>query len=123
MSIEKKKVLLADDEKLNQMVVNRFLLNLQLDVEIADNGKIAFEKAQNGTYDLFLLDINMPEMDGYEAAIAIRKLFSDTPIIALTGCDYPSIAEQMKNCGFNDYIEKPVNVNVLNKKVEFWLNK
>ncbi len=123
MSIKGKKVLLADDEKLNQMVVKRFLANLQLEVETADNGKIAVEKAKKGVHDLFLLDINMPEMDGYEAAHAIREIFSDTPIIALTGSDYSTIADQMKKNGFCDYIEKPVNVNILNEKIQLWLNK
>ena len=82
-------------------------------VDIADNGKIALEKVRLEKYDILLMDLQMPVMDGYEATAELRKLGVKTPIIALTA---HALKEERQHClasGFDEHISKPVNRNIL----------
>ena len=106
------RILLAEDNKFNQIVVVDTLLNLVEDVkvDVAINGKEALEMHQRDTYDIILMDSDMPEMDGRQATKAIRKLNApqkDIPIIALTASVLASEIDKCLEAGMNDSIPKP----------------
>lgn len=108
-------VLVVEDDKTNQAVAKRILKPLGLDIDLADNGAIAINMLQERTYDLILMDIMMPVMNGYDATRAIRAndQWKDIPIIALTACMVRDAEEECKRCGMNDFIEKPLDVDRL----------
>lgn len=86
---QKFKLLVAEDEKMCQMALKNFAKKLDIDIEIAENGQIAVEKAQANNYNLVLMDMFMPVMGGKEATEAIRKLQNGDKFIiyALSGCN------------------------------------
>lgn len=101
-------VLLVEDNEMNQKLAMRVLGNFGYTSEIAGNGKIAVDKLKKNTYDLVIMDMQMPVMDGYEATTIIRnKLRSDVPIIAMTAHAMSSEKEKCLRLGMNDYISKP----------------
>ena len=113
-------ILLAEDNKLNQKLSFAYLTNFGLQVEIAENGIEALDKFKNKTYDLILMDIQMPLMDGYQATKKIREEFKSTiPIIAMTATIIANERDKCLSYGMNDYISKPFKeielFNVLNK--------
>jgi two-component system, sensor histidine kinase len=114
-------ILLAEDNKVNQKVCNKILTNRGALVDIADNGKIAVELALAKDYDIILMDIQMPEMDGYEAARVIRanmpKPKSDTPILALTALAMNGEGEKCFAAGMNGYLSKPFKAGQLCEKI------
>lgn len=84
----------------------------------ADNGKIVIEKLQKNEYDIILMDIQMPEMDGFETTEYIRNYInSEIPIIALTSDVTSTDVEKCRNAGMNDYISKPVDEKILYNKI------
>jgi PAS domain S-box-containing protein len=112
------KILVAEDVKLNQLLIKTLLEEFGYDQDIAENGKIAVEKATNGNYDLILMDLHMPEMNGFEATEEIRtKLKLNIPIIALTADVTTVDVERCKTVGMTDYISKPIDDKVLFKKI------
>lgn len=112
------KVLVAEDIKLNQLLIRAILDEFKFKHDIADNGKVAIEKLQTDFYDVILMDIQMPEMDGIEATDYIRnKMNSKIPIIALTA-DVTTLDKAKCNAlGMNDYIAKPIDENLLYRKI------
>ncbi len=115
-----KKVLVVDDVEINRMIVLSLLEPTGADIEEADDGKTAVEKFQNsptGTYDIIFMDIQMPEMDGYEAAEKIRALdrpdAKTVPIIALTANAFKEDIDKALRSGMNDHITKPVEMDRL----------
>jgi two-component system, sensor histidine kinase len=101
-------ILVAEDNPINQMLMTRVLKKFGLTGDIAENGKIALEKLQEKRYDLILMDIQMPEMDGYEATAVIRKeLKNNIPIVALTAHSMSREKEKCLEVGMNDFISKP----------------
>ncbi len=112
------KVLLAEDIKLNQLLMKIILDDFNFKYDIADNGKIAIEKLQTESYDIILMDLQMPEMDGYEATAYIRDIMNlKIPIIALTADVTTADVEKCKAIGMNDYISKPLDERVLYTKI------
>ncbi|GHV41717.1 hypothetical protein FACS189490_09160 [Clostridia bacterium] len=110
-----KKVLLCEDNEINQMVAEGLLEDLGIQTTIADNGAIALDILETGEkFDLILMDIIMPVLNGHETAARIRgmgKKYSTVPIVAMTA---NVMADEIGRCikeGMNDYIEKPVNVD------------
>jgi PAS domain S-box-containing protein len=105
------KVLLVDDNRVNQVVANNFLKKWGIAADITDNGKSAIDMIQNKSYQLVLMDLQMPGMDGYEATKAIRSMkdsyFKNIPIIALTAEAMMEIKQQAFAAGMNDFITKP----------------
>jgi len=92
--------------------------------EIASNGKIAIEKLQNNNYDIILMDLQMPEMDGFEATDYIRNTMKlNIPIIALTANVTTADLEKCKTVGMNDYVSKPIEEKILYKKIVDLVNK
>jgi len=127
MNEEKKKVLLAEDNIVNQKLASLLLQQLGLDVDVVENGRQAVQAAQSGNFDVILMDCQMPEMDGFEATRAIRKLEAlknrYTPIIAVTALAMVGDRERCIAVGMDDYISKPIDRKVLNIKLNHWLQK
>ncbi|WP_086481416.1 hybrid sensor histidine kinase/response regulator [Oceanospirillum sanctuarii] len=120
-------ILLVEDVEVNQMVVNGMLANMGLSADWAENGQIAVEKVTEGFYDLILMDIQMPVMDGYEASRQIRafqeeNLLPQTPIIALTAHAMKGDMERCFDAGMNDYLTKPISGDKLKAALDHWLD-
>ncbi len=112
------KVLLVEDVKLNQLLMKIILDDFKFEYDIADNGKIAIEKLQSNTYDIILMDLQMPIMNGFEATEYIRKTMKLTiPIIALTADVTTVDVEKCKAVGMNDYVSKPLDEQILYSKI------
>lgn len=122
--LENIKVLVAEDIALNQMLIKIILNDFGFECEIADNGKIVIEKLKESHYDIILMDLQMPEMNGFETTAYIRNTIkSQIPIIALTA-DVTSLdIEKSQSIGMNDYISKPIDEELLYSKIRSQLNK
>ena len=107
------RVLLAEDNEINQEVAGNMLKQLAVQVEFAENGQIAVEKAQQQDFDLILMDIQMPVMDGYQACRSIRQFNPDIPIIALTAAAMVEDKNKALSVGMNDHLSKPIHSNAL----------
>jgi PAS domain S-box-containing protein len=112
------KVLVVEDIALNQLLMKTLLDDFGFERDIATNGKIAIEKLQTKSYDIILMDLQMPVMNGFEATEYIRnKMNSKIPIIALTADVTTVDLAKCKAVGMNDYIAKPVNERLLYNKI------
>jgi signal transduction histidine kinase/CheY-like chemotaxis protein len=109
------RILLAEDNEVNQLVASRILKNAGLEVDLANNGLEAVRLVQEKRYDLVLMDIQMPEMDGIEATRKIRELgkFNELPIVAMTANAMQGDRELSLKAGMDDHINKPFNVQEL----------
>jgi PAS domain S-box-containing protein len=112
------KVLVVEDIALNQLLMKTLLDDFGFERDIVSNGRIAIEKLKDKEYDIVLMDLQMPEMNGFEATDYIRnKLNSKIPIIALTADVTTVDLEKCKAVGMNDYIAKPVDERLLYSKI------
>src|ERR1019366_1512537 len=112
------KVLVVEDIALNQLLMKTLLDDFGFERDIAANGKIAIEKLQTKSYDIILMDLQMPEMNGFEATEYIRNTMnSKIPIIALTADVTTVDLAKCKAVGMNDYIAKPVDERLLYSKI------
>jgi signal transduction histidine kinase/CheY-like chemotaxis protein len=115
-SLQNKTVLLAEDNMINAMVIGKLLSNWQIKADHAKNGVEAVERSKEKAYDLILMDIHMPEMDGFEAtrtiATAMDNPNSKTPIFALTA-DITAEYQTEYSAYFNGFLRKPIEVNKL----------
>ena len=111
----KARVLLADDNRVNQKVAERILKRLQIETVVAGNGREAVEFCEFDTFDAILMDCEMPVMDGFEATRAIRCLpgYADVPIIALTASAIVGTEARCLEAGMSDYLAKPVRIDAL----------
>jgi CheY-like chemotaxis protein len=117
-------ILLAEDNRINQKLVKAILAKACYKVDIVENGRDAVEKVKQIPYDLVLMDIQMPEMDGMQAAQLIRQEgFSDLPIIALTANAYEKDKEKCLKCGMSDFMTKPIKQAELLGTIYKWLDK
>jgi PAS domain S-box-containing protein len=120
-SLKGHRVLLVEDNRVNVVVAKKFLKKWELEVDVAENGRVALEKAMQNHYDLILMDLQMPEMDGFEATGKIRQLpdpqKSAVPIIALTASALIQVRDQVYNAQMNDFVSKPFNPAELFKKI------
>jgi CheY-like chemotaxis protein len=107
------RVLLAEDNPDNQKVLLYHLCRMGLEVVIVENGRLAVEKALRGRYDLVLMDMQMPELDGYGATSSLRKAGFRPPIIALTAHAMPEDRDKCLRAGCTDFLTKPVEPKVL----------
>jgi len=108
------KVLVVEDNEINQLLMKQLLRSWQIDPDIAANGKAAIDQLRHQEYELILMDIQMPEMDGYSAAQFIRQEMKlTTPIIAMTAHALAGEREKCLAAGMNEYISKPVRENEL----------
>ena len=117
-------MLLVEDNLINVTVARKILMGWNVDVEVALNGLIAVEKQKLNSYDVILMDLSMPVMDGYEATINIRFKDVSVPIIALTASASYGYLEKAALLGINEYIHKPFNPKELNLKLrKYFKNK
>ncbi len=116
--IKNLRILVAEDVELNQLLIKIILSDFGFEYDIVSNGKIAIEKLQTNSYDIILMDLQMPVMNGFEAIEYIRKtLKSQIPIIALTADVSIADVSKYKVFGMDDYISKPIDENLLYSKI------
>ncbi len=115
-------ILIVEDKKVIQKVVSKMLENIGCKVDFADNGQIAVEKANKNHYDIILMDIQMPVMDGIEATKRIKSLDKKSipVIIGLSANAMTGDADKFINLGMDDYITKPVAPSTLYEKIKTW---
>ncbi|HMP98499.1 MAG TPA: ATP-binding protein [Cyclobacteriaceae bacterium] len=123
-SLINRHILVAEDNSANQIVIKKFLEKWGASYDIAHNGIEAVDLIKKKSYDLVLMDIQMPLMNGYEAAAAIRNLpddyFKSIPIIALTADVTAEILELVRNSGMNDAITKPFQPEQLKNTLDYF---
>ncbi|GAK51645.1 putative two-component system sensor protein [Candidatus Moduliflexus flocculans] len=117
------KILLVEDNHMNQQLAAEILRLASAEVETVNNGAEAVQTLQHGTFDLILMDIQMPQMDGFEATRQIRtdERFQHLPIIAMTAHAMSGDREKCLQAGMNDYVTKPIVTEELYAAVSKWL--
>jgi CheY-like chemotaxis protein len=120
------KILLVEDNEINVIVARKFMQKWGLHIDCAVNGTEAVEKVIDNHYDLVLMDLEMPKMDGYEATKVIRSIgddkFKQLPIIALTASLLTEINKQILEAGIDDYVAKPFSPTELHSKIRQYLH-
>lgn len=117
------RILLVEDNELNQEVAGELLRSAGMTVELASNGLEAVEMATSGSFELILMDVQMPEMDGLEATRALRRLpgWSSIPILAMTANAFEDDRKACIAAGMNDHVAKPVDAEELYRALVRWL--
>jgi two-component system sensor histidine kinase/response regulator len=116
-SIKGMKVLVVDDNKMNLLIASRFLKKWHADVDEALNGQIAVDMVRHKTYDLIIMDLQMPVMDGFEATTVIKEIHPKIPVIALTADAMPETYTKALSAGMSDYLTKPFVPSIFFDKV------
>ena len=121
------KILLVEDNKTNQKLVQILLSKLSLHSELAEDGNEAFQLYTENTYDLILMDCQMPNLNGFDCTEKIRKFEKDSgretvPIVALTANTMTGDREKCFKAGMNDFISKPIEKNQLKRSIAQWLS-
>ncbi len=111
------RVLLVEDNMINTKIAQKIMSQWDVEVETAENGLVGVEKFNTNSYDVILMDLSMPVMDGYDATIEIRKTDKLIPIIALTASASFGYLDRALQIGINEYIIKPFNPKELNMKL------
>ncbi len=125
--IRNAKILLVEDNEINQEFAIELLASMHLQVEVAANGEVAVQKVQKSHYDAVLMDIQMPVLDGYEATQAIRDLgredqkYAELPIIAMTAHAMAEDRQKTLDAGMNDYVSKPIDPLLLAQVLNKWI--
>ncbi len=124
--VDTMKVLIAEDVDINQLVIKKHMQKFGFSADFAENGKVAIEKLRTSSYDIVLMDMQMPVMDGYEAIRIIRKDFPDPvkniPIISITASVMGEAPLKCLEAGANDYVPKPYDIKELRNKMEQWVS-
>jgi PAS domain S-box-containing protein len=124
-SLKGTRILLAEDNQINVLLAKQFLKQWDVECDVAENGALAVELAQTNRYDMVLMDLQMPEMDGYTATQEIRKLepaeiYTKLPIIALTASAMLDNKDRAFVVGMDDYVSKPFNPDDLYRKIAYY---
>lgn len=109
--LKNKRILLVEDTQFNILFATQLLESWNATIDVAENGLLATEKLQQNSYDLVLMDLQMPVMDGYTATVKIREFNNEIPIIALTASATTNVREKVLAVGMQDYVTKPFNPN------------
>lgn len=118
------RVLIVEDNKVNQLVARRMVERLGYEADVVDNGQLALDALADTTYGLVLMDCQMPVMDGYEATMEIRRREPDDqhlPIVALTAHVLDNNREQCLGVGMDDFVAKPVTNTQLKDVMDRWM--
>nr|WP_068887560.1 ATP-binding protein [Pedobacter panaciterrae] len=122
VSIDQLRILLAEDNAMNILFMKKLLSTWNAQIVIAENGQEAFRLAEENYFDVILMDLNMPVMDGYEATKMIRKIVDSTKsnvhIIALTASASDEVRERIEECKMDDYLSKPFQPEELKGKLQ-----
>jgi len=125
-SLKDARILIVEDNHLNQRVLILGLTNHVKNIDLANNGKEAIDMFSNNKYDLILMDLHLPILDGFKATEKIRELESGLnkhiPIIGLSAILMDGIEEQCKNAGLDEYISKPYNISKLKERIQHHIN-
>lgn len=119
-----KKVLVVEDNEVNQMVIKGMLAKLGFSYDLAKDGQEALDRMTETSYAMILMDCQMPVMDGYEATVKIRARESadyHIPIIALTAHAFNEESEKCHSVGMDDFLSKPISVDSLRAMLEKWM--
>ncbi len=120
--LENSRILVVEDHAYNQMLTVSILEEWGVEVRVASNGKAALEELRAGDFDLVLMDVQMPIMDGLQATLAIRnELRKDVPIIGLSANAYDSEAQRCLSAGMNDFMTKPFSPEQLRRTISAFL--
>lgn len=123
VDLSKIKILFVEDNKVNVMVTTKFFDKWHFNYVVAENGLVAIEKYKEDKFDIILMDLQMPEMDGFTATQEIRKIDKNIPIIALTANSLADEKERCLHAGFNDYITKPFKPDMLRERLTIFLGR
>ena len=122
------RVLIVEDNLVNQKVAQRMVEKLGYQADVVENGRLAIDALEDGSYGLVLMDCQMPVMDGYEATAEIRRRESDArrenrlPIVALTAHVLDNNRQQCLDVGMDDFVTKPVSGTRLKEVLDRFLN-
>ncbi len=117
------RILVVEDNRTNQLLATHMLSRLGFEVEIADDGNEGVRRVRETPYDLIFMDCHMPELDGYGATRAIRRLASpagQTPIVALTASVFVEDRQRCFDAGMNDFLTKPIDREELRRTLDRW---
>ncbi len=122
--LQDSKILLVEDNEINRQLATEVLTRHHVQVDTAKDGKEALRRLHTDKYDLVLMDIQMPVMDGYEATTSIRKQLGlvDLPVIALTASSSSTVREKCMQAGMDDYLTKPIDINQLLEMIDKFIN-
>lgn len=125
LNIEDKRILVAEDNEINQMIIEELLSPSKAKVTLVNNGQEAVDAVKERTFDLVLMDMQMPIMDGLEATRIIRTfdMAKDLPIIAVTANAMEEDKDRGLACGMNDYLTKPIEPKELLRMLHLWLGQ
>ncbi len=117
------RVLVVDDNSVSQLLMKKLLQRAGCSADIAATGPQAVGMLSQGTYDLVLMDVQMPDMDGYETTRQIRQspTFGRIPVVAMTAHAMKGDREKCLEAGMNDYLSKPIRASELCEKLRLWL--
>lgn len=116
-SLKGTRVLMADDNFVNRQITKRFLNGWSVEMDEAVDGRQALDLFYKNKYDLLLIDLHMPEMDGYETIAAIRKIDAAVPAFAFTAAVLPEMRQKLVGSGFTDVLSKPLKPEILHQKI------
>ncbi|MFL5740665.1 MAG: response regulator, partial [Flavisolibacter sp.] len=123
ISLKGIRVLVAEDSPVNMTITRKFLQRWDVVIHEAINGQEAVQMFQDNEYDVVLIDLDMPIMDGYEALTEIRKINKNIAAIAFTAAVLPQMKEYLAGKGFNDFLQKPFRPEDLHRKISFYYPK
>ena len=113
-----KNILVVDDNMINRQVLESFLIALGMQVETVSSGPAAIERVEQGSFDIVMMDVQMPGMDGYETTRVLRDKGFALPIVACTAHAFESDRERAMECGMNGHLLKPVDKEALRSLIQ-----
>jgi len=117
------RILLVEDEDIYQEVIARYINTMGLHLTIVDNGKKCIEEAEESAFDIILMDIEMPEKNGFETTQEIRRRGINTPIIAVTANTWREDKINSIKSGMNDFLAKPFNIRKFSRMINYWAER
>jgi CheY-like chemotaxis protein len=117
------KILLVEDNNVNMKIARRFLHSWGASINTAENGLVAWELFQQHSFDILLVDLEMPLMDGKELISQIRNVNKDIPAIAFTAAIYENMYDDLQKHGFNGYLHKPFRPDEMHRNILQHLGK